>query len=370
MRICVLCPNLGLVYRGAERFVEDIYNYLSKKYSLDVYSLGDFVFNDKKKTIKINGSNQPSAPKFFPLFIKYFIESFYFCKNWFKFVIKKNKKYDLIINNAGIPGSYFCSKYRKIFLTPYITICQGGREEIFNTLFKPNYLVVLNSQIENLFKKISNFFSYDKKRIIKIPHAIDVNFFSKINNKILRKVIEKYDLKNIERPIIFSSNALVPFKRNDLLIKACSLLKKCTLIICGTGSEKDKILKMGKCFLGNRFRYLGVIKDKEELKALYHLCDVFSLASKREPFGITYLEAMAANKPIVTQKDLSRKEIIGKAGILIDCKNIKEYAKALNLAFKKNFRKYPFLQAKKFDYKKVFLKYERLISLLKNEKNK
>nr|AIA89301.1 Glycos_transf_1 [uncultured Nostoc sp.] len=66
------------------------------------------------------------------------------------------------------------------------------------------------------------------------------------------------------------------------------------------------------------------------------MADVFALPSLGEPFGIVYVEAMAAGLPVVAPDDNIRREIIGEAGILCNCKIAKEFANALDRAMNKS----------------------------------
>lgn len=74
--------------------------------------------------------------------------------------------------------------------------------------------------------------------------------------------------------------------------------------------------------------FLGERKDVDEL---YPLMDVFVLASHREGFPRTVLEAMAMKKPVVATNIRGCREEIdnGANGILVPLKNAKELAKAI-----------------------------------------
>jgi glycosyltransferase involved in cell wall biosynthesis len=94
-----------------------------------------------------------------------------------------------------------------------------------------------------------------------------------------------------------------------------------------------------------------------ELASLYATGDVFTLPSIREPFGLVLLEAMASNKPVVSQVDETRQWIVGEAGILVDCADIDQYATALEEAYQRDFGNLPRRQAEKFSWDNCVDKY-------------
>ena len=116
--------------------------------------------------------------------------------------------------------------------------------------------------------------------------------------------------------------------------------------------------------LENRFEIKSV--SYNEIKIYYSKCDVFSLPSLNEPFGIAYLEALASNKPIVAPDDKNRREIIGNAGIYCDVTNSQEYAKALVNAINVRWNDIPRKRAELFNWDKIALKYVEVIESLMN----
>ena len=73
------------------------------------------------------------------------------------------------------------------------------------------------------------------------------------------------------------------------------------------------------------------------MKSYYEKANVFSLPSLNEPFGIVYTEAMSMNIPIVAPEDDARRYIVGDCGILCNVNDAKEYAKAIEECFRKDF---------------------------------
>lgn len=85
---------------------------------------------------------------------------------------------------------------------------------------------------------------------------------------------------------------LIPYKRVDLAVQACTKLNK-KLIVIGNGSE----LKRLKSLAGPSITFAGELSDKEVTKH-YLNCKAF-IFTAFEDFGITPVEAMSAGKPVI-----------------------------------------------------------------------
>jgi len=328
-KIAVLCNGLGVVQRGAETFAIEFEKHLKNDFDIQLFGVKDT--NTKTRNqIKLPWRNGRA-----------YLESYYFGKHLYKYHMLD--EFDIILNNAGFPGSYWCNKQRKRTGTPFINRARGGgREEKISILFKPNHTVFLTQfHCEKTTKKSNTSV---------IPNAIDINI-----TKEKSTIIESF-----EPPYFLSTSALVSFKRIPLLIDAVKQYGRGTLIQTSTGNLKDEIIDYGKKHLGDRFQYLGIIK-KEELDKLYNSCDIFLLASKREAFGVVYLEAMSHNLPVITESDERRKEIVGSAGYLLDCRNKRDFSGLIEETLNKNWKDIPKRQVEKFSWNNIKEQYKKLI---------
>jgi glycosyltransferase involved in cell wall biosynthesis len=73
----------------------------------------------------------------------------------------------------------------------------------------------------------------------------------------------------------------------------------------------------------------GFVPDAE-LPDYYNLCSLFAMPSKREGFGIVYLEAMACGKPALAgDRDGSRDALLdGEIGVLVDPDDVGAFGQA------------------------------------------
>ena len=132
--------------------------------------------------------------------------------------------------------------------------------------------------------------------------------------------------------IILSVCRFYPRKRLDILLRAAGLLRKTIpeleIRIVGNGPEHDRLQDVCRELdLGPVVRWLGDA-SRSSLAEEYNRCDVFCLPSVQEGFGIVFLEAMAAGKPIVAARAAAIPELV-RSGILVEPDNPAALAEAI-----------------------------------------
>jgi len=140
----------------------------------------------------------------------------------------------------------------------------------------------------------------------------------------------------------------VPAKGIDRIIDALALLKNkvdFNLYLGGDTLEKDKsteelesekrIMELVKKYkLEKKVNFIGRIPHDTLLPAYYRAADIFILASRYEPFGLTTLEAMASGTAPIVSSVAGSKEVIvdGLNGFIVDTHDRKKLAEyILNL---------------------------------------
>lgn len=311
MKIAFLSRHQNKVERGAENFVLELSKRLFQNHQVDVFSGRDA--DDLSKIIA--------------------------------------GQYDIVVPINGRLQSLKVSLGRmkaryKLLITGHSGI---GRDDIWNiAICKPDVFVALTDRMANWAKN----WAWGSK-IVKIPNGIDLDEFSPNGEKINI---------NLPKPIILSVGALVWYKYHERAIKAVKQMGHGSLLIVGEGPEKQKLEKLGKDLLGDRFKITSF--NYKDMPKVYRSCDLFTLPSwDREAFGLVYLESMACGLGVVAPDDNSRLEIIGSGGLLTNEKNYAEILKkALDIEWKNKAR----TQAEKFSWEKIAKEYEELmINILK-----
>ena len=350
-KIAILSFYSGIVDRGVETFAFEIGKRLTAKHKVTVFQAG----HTRPQKYKVEEIKTfASAPKSTcNILAKFYLD-------WWslKILIFSLKalpkiykgKYDLIIPlNGGWQTLVFrlVSKITgaKILISGHAGI---GSDDAANLFFRPDVFVALTKAEADWAKQLA-----PEVRVDIIPNGVDLFRF---NPKVKSKKLP------LARPIVVCASALVPYKRVDLTIKAVAKTKNLSLLILGDGQLHGTVDTFGKRLLQGR--YLRLVVPYKQIPSYYRSGSVFTLASETEAFGISYVEAMACNLPVVTTADDSRAEIIGPAGILTNPNNIEQYSKDLELAVKTNYKNAPYMQALKFSWNKIAQKYSDLVGEL------
>ena len=123
-----------------------------------------------------------------------------------------------------------------------------------------------------------------------------------------------------------------PRKRLDVLLRAASLLRdhipQLEIRMVGNGPEYQKLQQICvDLHLESTVRWLGDA-SMSALAAEYNRAHLFCLPSVQEGFGIVFLEAMAAGKPIVAARAAAVPEVV-RNGILVEPENPEALAEGI-----------------------------------------
>jgi len=128
-----------------------------------------------------------------------------------------------------------------------------------------------------------------------------------------------------------------PRKRLDVLLNAVALLRdripELEVRIVGGGPEYQCLRQLSsKLSIDQVVRWLGDV-NLSNLAAEYNRSDLFCLPSAQEGFGIVFLEAMAAGKPIVAARAAAVPEVV-RSGILVQPEDPEALADAIFLLYR------------------------------------
>lgn len=204
-----------------------------------------------------------------------------------------------------------------------------------------------------------------KVPILVIYNFVDLGRFGRRDKTHFRKAIAP----DAEKILTHVSN-FRPVKRVQDVIaifKKVRLTIPCKLLLVGDGPERIELeMKCRELNLYDDIRFLGKLEAVEEILAV---SDLFILPSEHESFGLSALEAMACQVPVISSNagGLPEVNIHGKTGFLADPGDVDAMASyAIDLLENEDklnqFRADAFVQAQVFSISKILPQYLELYS--------
>ena len=136
------------------------------------------------------------------------------------------------------------------------------------------------------------------------------------------QILTQFDIKPLKYLVLFTGK-LTHFKGVDVLIDAARLYEgerpgEIATVIAGDG---ELVFQLKKQVAKNKLKnvsFLGFL-DISQLRGLYNVADVSVVPSRREPFGLVAVEALACGCPVVATNQGGLPDIINdEVGSLVD----------------------------------------------------
>lgn len=116
--------------------------------------------------------------------------------------------------------------------------------------------------------------------------------------------------QRIDGPLIVTTGALIPRKRQDLVISALPQLPGATLALAGAGAEEASYRSLAERIgVAERVRFLGSVPH-DDLPRWLAAADVMALVSVSEGLANAWVEALACGTPIVISEAGGARELV------------------------------------------------------------
>lgn len=262
-----------------------------------------------------------------------------------------------------VPLAYFISK---IIRSPCWIHIHG-----IEAWERPSALVSWTTERAELVTAVSRFTrrqflgwaKMDPARVRVLPNTVGKSFWPAPESESIKA---SYGLKG--KKVLLAAGRLTVsdrYKGFDVLIKVLPRIVKgdndLVCVIVGEGDDRGRLETLARGLnIQEHVLFLGKV-EREELPSIYRMADLFVLPSKKEGFGIVFLEALASGVPVIAgNQDGSVDALLdGELGQLIDPDSEEELICAISDSLKR---------APKPDFKKVerFFKpnFEKLVNML------
>lgn len=166
-------------------------------------------------------------------------------------------------------------------------------------------------------------------RLIVVPNTLDPHFTPRPD--------EQSSTQPFALPRILTVGRLTTadtYKGFDTLIEAMPAIRQeypaARLRIVGTGDDQPRLAELAQRLgVTGSVDFLSSVDD-DALRLEYTACDIFALPSRKEGFGLVYLEAMIHGKPCIAARAGGAPEVVNDTvGRLVDYGNISDLAAAV-----------------------------------------
>ena len=165
--------------------------------------------------------------------------------------------------------------------------------------------------VSNLTRNIViNKYGIDPSKVVTVHNAVDF------------KETAPYEIKRgVDEKIVTFLGRITFQKGPGYFIEAAAkVLKRCDnvrFVMAGNGDLLNRsIRRVAKLGIADRFHFTGFLKG-DDVKRMFAYSDVYVMPSVSEPFGISPLEAMKSNVPVIISKQSGVAEVL-KYAIKID----------------------------------------------------
>jgi glycosyltransferase involved in cell wall biosynthesis len=237
------------------------------------------------------------------------------------------EKVDLLhgVKNLGILGAP-CPTLITVNDLSHVTLRElySWADGVFWQLVQPQILRHTTRIIaisESTKHELVRAYGLNPARIVTIYPSCDDRFHQPCDQNDMERVRIKYGLPD---SMFLYVGGLGIHKNVTTLVRAFSRIADQVphgLVLVGgafhTNNEQNLAHEVAALGLADRVWQLGPV-SQEDLPALYHMADLFLLASLNEGFGLVLLEAMACGTPVIAARRGGVPEAVGCAGWLLD----------------------------------------------------
>ncbi|MBR5246900.1 MAG: glycosyltransferase [Clostridia bacterium] len=156
---------------------------------------------------------------------------------------------------------------------------------------------------------------FKDKDVFVIYNGVDTEFFVPTESNLR----EQYRLENKFVILGAANKWLSPINKDTFDFVTTNLPDDCVLVIIGCKEEQ-------KADLPKNVFPLGYISDRDELRKIYSMADVFANCTREESLSLINVEAQSCGTPVVTYRNTGAQETVdNKCGFSVESGNAEDF---------------------------------------------
>lgn len=360
LKVAFVMPGVGVVGRGAEAFVVELCAALAERHGFEVtlFCRGPAPIpwqrvralpRDTRWVNRLYSASRLGRKAFDTFFLDPL------SLEWYTAALSALPSlwrggFDVVVMEGGLVGAWCCRLLRRLRGVPFVDIAHG-QDPKWEGAFarqRPDRVVAFTEAARRMIRERA-----PRANVVVISHGIDLDRF--------RPGVPPVPL-DLPRPVVLCAGAVDAHKRMDLAVEAVARLGG-SLAVLGEGPEAEALDRLAAQRLQGRYQRRVV--PRAGMPGWYAAADCFTLPSRTESFGLTYLEALACGLPCVAPEDPVRREVIGEAGLFCDVTDVEAYAGSLSVALARDWGEIPRRRAEGFPIEATIDRYAELLRELK-----
>jgi len=251
-----------------------------------------------------------------------------------KRILDEGYDFDAIDAHYFYPDGVAAVMLGKYFNKPVVVTARGSDINLLPQFPVPRKLILWAAENARAVITVCSYLKDElvslgarPERITPLRNGVDLQRFALLDKTAARAAL------GLTGFTLLSVGQLVTHKGHDIAIRALEMLPDVTLLIAGSGPDRERLETLARQLgVAERVRLVGPV-PQTELRNYYNAADLLVLASEREGWANVLLESMACGTPVVASAVCGTPEVVTapEAGRLMADRTPASLAEAVRL---------------------------------------
>lgn len=249
-----------------------------------------------------------------------------------------------VLHANGFFNGFVCLLLKKVTGVPYVMTIQSADF----TIYHPGALYKLISGAQGFVERAiyrnasvchgvshdlcKHFRNQGVEECVMIPNGVEMDLFRPLSGEERKAVRREYGIPEEKKVVVNVSRLEYKNGVGDVIDAVRELSREVVLVVVGDGSLRDDLeVKAENIGVADRVHFLGGM-DREDVGRVVGALDVFVRTPYSEGFGIVFLEAMAAEVPVVATEvgGITDFVVEGQTGLFAKVGNSEDIARCIS----------------------------------------